>query len=49
MSEAQKQDIRDMLDILKDLNAEDLSLIKGGAMILKAKQDMDRDAEKKPG
>lgn len=40
MSEEKKQNIDEMVDILKDLNADDLALIKGGAMILKAKQDM---------
>lgn len=49
MSEAQKQDIQEMFDILNELNAEDLALIKGGAMFLKAKQDMEISAEKAPG
>ena len=42
MSEENKRDISEMFDILKDLSPEDLSLIKGGAMVLLAKQAMDR-------
>lgn len=43
MSEEKKQNIDEMVDILKDLNADDLALIKGGAMVLKAKQNMQEE------
>lgn len=41
MNEEKKRDISEMFDILKDLSPEDLALIKGGAMVLRAKQSMD--------
>ncbi len=47
MSEENKRDLSEMFDILKDLSPEDLALIKGGAMVLRAKQTM--EGENQPG
>lgn len=41
MSEEQKKDIKEMVEILGDLDREDLLLIKGGATMLAAKKEME--------
>ena len=47
MAEEQKRDLEEMAEILSDLSKEDLLLLKGGAMILRAKQSM--DVKSQPG
>lgn len=42
MSEEQKKDIKEMVEILGDLDREDLLLIKGGATMLAAKKELER-------
>ena len=41
VSEEQKKDIKEMVEILGDLDREDLLLIKGGATMLAAKKEME--------
>ena len=47
MSEENKKEIKEMVDILKDLDRESRILLMGGVQMLKARQDMDK-AEKEP-
>jgi hypothetical protein len=45
MSEEKRNDLAEMAEILSDLSKEDLMLLKGGAMILRAKQSMDKKSQ----
>jgi hypothetical protein len=47
MSEEKRTDLAEMAEILSELSKEDLMLLKGGAMILRAKQSM--DVKNQPG
>lgn len=40
MSEEQKKDIKEMVEILGELDREDLLLIKGGATMLAARKEL---------
>ena len=47
MSVEQKKDIKEMVEILGDLDREDLLLIKGGATMLAAKKELERKQQDK--
>lgn len=42
MSEETRRDIEEMVDILKNLDREDLLLVKGGAKMLEARQNIEK-------
>ena len=44
--EEKKKEIEEVVDILKELDAKSLAMINGGAKMLKARQDMEKEAEK---
>ena len=46
MSEEQKKDIKEMVEILGSLDREDLLLVKGGATMLAAKKELERNRQK---
>lgn len=45
MSEEQKKDIKEMVEILGSLDREDLLLVKGGASMLAAKKELERNRQ----
>lgn len=45
MADDKKKDLDDLYSILKDLPPEDLTLIRGGALVLKAKRDLKEAAQ----
>lgn len=45
VSEEQKKDIKEMVEILGSLDREDLLLVKGGASMLAAKKELERNRQ----
>lgn len=46
MSEKEKKDFKETVDILKELDRESLLIINSGAQMLKARQDMEEKEKK---